>query len=219
MNVANDQRRDSFDLIKGTLDAKEREDLMKGYRKDVEDQDAEIRKRWGVTGGKNKRCVADDPGCNNRCNGMSRQTQQALACLGEALNPQTIPPRPEDLVTDPIEPTSNNSQFTKCFDDGLDVGGVVAAQQCSAVRCANDQLGLKAGQCCQTGGELNSSGLGAQQREICTQARCEASVGQTAGFSLGGNLSLCGCGGGAGLPPGARPPTLPAEGPFPPRPL
>ena len=57
---------------------------------------------------------------------------------------------------------------------------------------------------------------GLQQREICTVVRCEASVGQMASGAAMGDLSQCGCGGGVGVPPGTRPPTLPGEGPFPP---
>lgn len=217
MNVANEQRHANLILIKSLEDTPSSRKTAQEYRDKIEKDDEQIRKHWKLTNGSNKRCVQDDVNCNNSCNGMSKQTQQALACLADALNPQTVPPRPADLVTDPIEPTSSSGQFTKCFDDGLDIGGVVAARQCSAVRCANDQLGMKSGQCCQTGGALNSGGLGAQQREICTQVRCEASVGM-AGAATGGDLGLCGCGGGAGLPPGTPPPMPPNEGPFPPRP-
>ena len=217
VNIASDARRSAWTDIWGTLNLKNRENLAKDYRKGVEDQDAGIRKHWSVTGGSSKRCVADDPDCNNRCNGMNRQTQQALACLNNALNPQTIPPTPDDLVTDPIEPGSaNNNALGQCFDDGLDVGGVVTARQCSAVHCANSAYGLKGGQCCQPQGGLDTAGIGVQQREICTVVRCEASVGQMASGAAMGDLSQCGCGGGVGAPSGTPPPTLPGEGPFPP---
>ncbi len=212
VNLASDQRRSSWSLLPESTP-----EAAKEYRQAVEKQDADIRKKWSVTGGKNKRCVAEDLACTNRCNGMNQQTQQALACLNTALNPTTIPPRPEDLVTDPIEPTTaNNSQFTKCFDDGADIGAVVVARQCSAVHCANAAYGLKGNQCCQPQGTLDTADIGAQQREMCTIVRCEASIGQFAAGGGMGNFGQCGCGGGTGAPPGMPPLKVPMEGPFPP---
>src|SRR5262249_20369997 len=49
------------------------------------------------SGSKTKRCVQGDASCTDSCNGMARQTQQAVACLDKVLNPETIPPTLDDL--------------------------------------------------------------------------------------------------------------------------
>jgi len=162
--------------------------------------------------------MQEDPSCSNACNGMSRQTQQALACLDSSLNPQTIPPQLQDLVTDPIEPQgAHGAQLLSCFEDRPDVAGVVAVRQCGAVRCANAAQGASTAGCCVAGGALETTGIDSRRNSICPLVLCTADA-NGAGATFG-DASMCGCSGGYGGPSGGTPPAPPTESPFPPAPL
>lgn len=171
-----------------------------------------------------KRCARDDSTCNDRCNGMARQTQQAVACLDKVLNPQTVPPTPDDLVTDPVEPEGiRGSHIAKCFEDAPEIAGTLAAKQCAAVRCANGNAGYTRNGCCQAGGLVQETGMGGRQSNICQVARCEASYAGNVGSSAqagrqfdASDLSACGCGGSYAAPPGGGGISPPNELPFPP---
>jgi hypothetical protein len=190
--------------------------LLDSLIKSWSDTDHKVTNNLGLGGA--DRCVADSLGCNDRCNGMSTQVKEALACLGEAFSPTTVPPRPRDLVTDPIEPANaRGAQMAACFASGGDIGGVIAVRQCSAVRCANASAGLGTAGCCEAGGLLASSGFGTRFTQICTVARCEPQGrGTGASASTGGNsgLGMCGCGGGYAPTPGSGPVVPPRESPF-----
>jgi len=172
-----------------------------------------------------KRCVEGALGCSAGCNGMSVQVQQALACLQSAFSPTTVPPRPQDLVRDPIEPQGARApQMAACFTSPTDIGGVIAVRQCANVRCADARAGFAGGGCCQAGGLLASSGFGARFTEICTVARCEpqsrtavggsVSGGRDTGGALGTGLGMCGCAGSYAPTPGGGTPVPPPETPF-----
>ena len=192
-------------------------ELLGGQQKMIdywEQVDQKAMATWGLP--KNDRCVADDSACNNRCNGMSTQTQEAIACLDEALSPKTIPPRPIDLVADPIDPEgAKGAQMAACFKDTGDILGVIAARECTAVRCANPSAGYTLSGCCQTGGLVAESGFGDRNKLICAVARCDPSpVRSAVGVGIGGDLGVCGCGGSYAPTLGSGPIVSPPEVPF-----
>lgn len=202
MNVSDENRHRVFAENPGQAEA-----LGKLY----EEADQGIMKAWGLQ--PRGQCVADDVNCRNGCNGLSAQARQALACLDTALNPQTIPPRPIDLVTDPIDPsTAAAADMQRCFAEAPDVAGVVAARFCGTARCANSRWGLNAGTCCIAGGVLLDAGAGLRLDSICPIVLCASSIGAASAM---GDASSCGCSGAYTVPPGTPLPRPPETLPFP----